>query len=145
MVVCISKWHKSISSGETWKTASAAGLRFIQILHQLGFDWNILKYTEIKGTLQRTNLSHHWKGKVTAGRGYVSFFFIAHLDFTVKYILKYCWLKKSCTTWHVWNPVNNGIFTISTGAGLLPSTVTCNIVVLHHWWGTVTVPTKCIH
>ena len=27
----------------------------------------------------------------------------------------YCWWKKSCTTWHAWNPVNNGIFTISTG------------------------------
>ena len=23
----------------------------------------------------------------------------------------YCWWKKSCTTWHVWNPINNGIFT----------------------------------
>ena len=27
----------------------------------------------------------------------------------------YCWWKKSCTTWHVWNLVNNGIFTISAG------------------------------
>ena len=35
----------------------------------------------------------------------------------------YGWWKKSCTTWHVWNPVKNGIFTISTGAGFLPSTV----------------------
>ena len=35
----------------------------------------------------------------------------------------YCWWKKSCTTWDIWNPVNNGIFTISTGAGCLPSTV----------------------
>ena len=33
-----------------------------------------------------------------------------------------CWLK-SCTTWDVWNPVDNGIFTIWTGAGFLPSTV----------------------
>ena len=23
----------------------------------------------------------------------------------------YCWWKKSCTTWHVWNPVKNWIFT----------------------------------
>ena len=36
---------------------------------------------------------------------------------------KYCWWKKSCTTQHVWHPVNNGIFTISTGTGFLPSTV----------------------
>ena len=35
----------------------------------------------------------------------------------------YCWWKNSCTTRHVWNPVNNGIFTISTGAGFLPPTV----------------------
>ena len=35
----------------------------------------------------------------------------------------YCWWKKSCTTQHKWNLVNNGIFTISTGAGFLPSTV----------------------
>ena len=27
------------------------------------------------------------------------------------------------TTWDIYNPVNNGIFTISTGAGFLPSTV----------------------
>ena len=38
-------------------------------------------------------------------------------------LLHYCWWKKSCTTWHVWNPVNYGIFTISTGAGSFPSTV----------------------
>ena len=34
-----------------------------------------------------------------------------------------CWWRKSCTTWDVKNLVNNGIFTISTGAGFLPSTV----------------------
>ena len=32
------------------------------------------------------------------------------------------WLK-SCTSWDVWNPINNGILYISTGAGFLPSTV----------------------
>ena len=35
----------------------------------------------------------------------------------------YCWWLKSCTTSDVWNPMNNGIFIISTGAGFLPSTV----------------------
>ena len=35
----------------------------------------------------------------------------------------YCRWLKSCTTWDVWNPINNGIFTISTGAGFQPSTV----------------------
>ena len=37
--------------------------------------------------------------------------------------LWYCWWKKSCTTWDVWNLVNNGTSYLSTGAGFLPSTV----------------------
>ena len=40
------------------------------------------------------------------------------------YITNYWWWKKSCTTLHVWNSVNNGILTISsTGAGFPPSKV----------------------
>ena len=35
----------------------------------------------------------------------------------------YCWWLKSCTTWDVWNLINNGINYISTGAGFQPSTV----------------------
>ena len=35
----------------------------------------------------------------------------------------YCWWLKSCTTWDVWNTINNGINNLSTGAGFLPSTV----------------------
>ena len=38
----------------------------------------------------------------------------------------YCWWKKSCSTWDVWNPANNGILAISTGAEFLPSTVSPN-------------------
>ena len=45
------------------------------------------------------------------------------------YPVTYCWWKKSCTTHHVWHPVNNGIFTISTGAGFLPPTV---VVIISH-------------
>ena len=37
--------------------------------------------------------------------------------------VKYCWWLKSCTTWDVWNPTNNGINYLSTGAGFQPSTV----------------------
>ena len=37
--------------------------------------------------------------------------------------LHYCWCTKSCTTWDVWNPINNGRNHISTGAGVCPSTV----------------------
>ena len=32
----------------------------------------------------------------------------------------YCWWLKSCTTWDVWKPVDNGIFTIWSGVGYLP-------------------------
>ena len=35
----------------------------------------------------------------------------------------YCWWLKSCTTWDVWNPINNGIIIILGGAGFQPSTV----------------------
>ena len=35
----------------------------------------------------------------------------------------YCWWLKSCTSYDGWNPINNGIFFISTGAGFQPSTV----------------------
>ena len=36
-------------------------------------------------------------------------------------LLWYCWWKKTCTTWDVQNPVNNGVNYLSTG--FLPSTV----------------------
>ena len=35
----------------------------------------------------------------------------------------FCWWLKSCTTWDVWNPINNGIYYLSTGARFQPSTV----------------------
>ena len=35
----------------------------------------------------------------------------------------YCWWLKSCTTWDVWNPINNGKNYLATGAGFQPSTV----------------------
>ena len=41
----------------------------------------------------------------------------------IAYVKTYCWWKKSCTTWDVKKLANNEIFTISTGAGFLPSTV----------------------
>ena len=34
----------------------------------------------------------------------------------------YCWWKKSCTTWNLWNHVNKGIFIMSSDAGFLPPT-----------------------
>ncbi len=38
----------------------------------------------------------------------------------------YCWWLKSCTTWDVWNPINNEISIILGGAGFQPSTVVIN-------------------
>ncbi len=43
----------------------------------------------------------------------------------------YCWWLKSSTTWDVWNPTNNGINYLSTGAGFQPSTV-LNYSILKH-------------
>ena len=40
-------------------------------------------------------------------------------------ICSYGGWKKSCTTLDDWNPINNGINHLSTGAGFLPSTVWC--------------------
>ena len=41
----------------------------------------------------------------------------------IKILLNHCLWKKSCTTWNVQTPVNNGMNYIPTGAGFLPSTV----------------------
>ena len=38
-------------------------------------------------------------------------------------MISYCWWKKSCTTWDVYNLVNHGTYYLSTGAGFQPSTV----------------------
>ena len=38
------------------------------------------------------------------------------------FLRKYCWWLKSCTTWDVWNPINNGKNYLSTGAGFQPGT-----------------------
>ena len=65
---------------------------------------------------------------------YVFFYFFRTLptlfqdfpNFSTAFILTYeqCSAElKSCTTWDVWNPINNGINYISTGAGFQPSTV----------------------
>ena len=43
----------------------------------------------------------------------------------------------SCSTWHVWNPVNNGIITISDGAEFLPSTVCLKKLLLLHLGGPI--------
>ena len=48
------------------------------------------------------------------------------ISFDMSLSIPYSWWKKSCTTWHVWNPVNNGINYLSSGAGLFPSTVSSN-------------------
>ena len=48
----------------------------------------------------------------------------------------YCWCKKSCATWDVWNLVKSGMNYLSTGAGFLPSTVIMLVLgsVYHIMW-----------
>ena len=46
--------------------------------------------------------------------------------------------KKSCTTLDGWNPINNGINHLSTGAGFLPSTV-CWPKMCPYWWDPKTI------
>ena len=52
--------------------------------------------------------------------------------------LFYCWWLKSCTTWDVWNPTNNGKNYLSTGAGFQPSTVS------HPPYSTLFFSYKCL-
>ena len=58
-----------------------------------------------------------------ASQRVVEFWEVEFLGGSCHLVRCYCWWKKSCTTWDVWNLVNNGIFIISTGAGFIPSTV----------------------
>ncbi len=44
--------------------------------------------------------------------------------------VNYCWWLKSCTTWDVWNPMNNGKNYLSTGAGFQPSTVSYSLLLI---------------
>ncbi len=47
----------------------------------------------------------------------------------------YGWWLKSCTTWDVWNPINNGKNYLSTGAGFQPSTVSSRSLMVTFWRG----------
>ena len=49
-------------------------------------------------------------------------------------VVTYCGWKKSCTTLDGWNPINNGIIHLSTGAGFLPSTVCQHWKFVTGWW-----------
>ena len=75
-----------------------------------------------KPTLQRSNLKYDETNELWTWLG--PFFGCFE---------SYCWWKKFCTTQHVWNPVNNGKFTIPTGAGFLPSTVLWIILYMYAW------------
>ena len=48
---------------------------------------------------------------------------IKHMINRQKKSTPYCGWLKSCTTWDVWNPIDNGKNYLSTGAGFQPSTV----------------------
>ena len=76
------------------------------------------------------SLQHCWRWRL------VAVVYFGHRAVSVGPVIKtagmilhenYCWWKKSCTTWDVYTAVNNGRFSISTGAGFLPSTVWCKL------------------
>ena len=53
-----------------------------------------------------------------------------------EYLHWYCWWKKSFTTCSLRNPMKRGIFSISTGAKFLPSTVGSYPIFLTDWGST---------
>ena len=67
---------------------------------------------------------------------------VPFLGFSIIPMKNYCWwFRNLATTQHAWNLVNNEIFTISTGARFLPSTVwqlsTSFKLVEAHWWSAL--------
>ena len=60
-----------------------------------------------------------WCGEVNVGK------FSKCIEVPKSYWVSYCWWLKSCTTWDVWNPKNNGINYQPqlVNAGFQPSTV----------------------
>ena len=61
--------------------------------------------------------------------------FVSHLGVVLIH-LRYGGWKKSCTVCYIRNPMKHGIFSISTGAGSLPSTAAaenCLTIVLHQY------------
>ncbi len=95
------------------------------------FDWNLR-------ILCTTNLrsKHWWNTGITPvinGAKTISSLWFLHTFWYVHppkiwgripgWLQYYCWWLKSCTTWDVWNPINNGKNYLSTGAGFQPSTV----------------------
>ena len=61
--------------------------------------------------------------KVGSGCAFFYIFTFLKHELSTVALCYYCWWKKSCTTWDIPNSVNNGINYLSTGAGLIPSTV----------------------
>ena len=60
-------------------------------------------------------------------------------------LMEYGGWKKSCTTWDGWNPMNNGINHLSTGAGFLPSTVCHEICDQQHETGLAKIGKFCLY
>ncbi len=68
-----------------------------------------------------------WNDEVFTGyRGYNSW--NSQTDFSWKWwFFRYCWWKKSCTSWYGKYPIIFRVFYIPGGAGFLPSTVSMGI------------------
>ena len=103
----VAKWHDGF--GPVWKARLLLWENWDN-WYPLG-NWHILPWEK----------ENHLQNELF--RGYVSFREGISLKVKVTKYKGYCWWKKSCTTWNVWNPVNNAINYLSNGAEFLPSTV----------------------
>ena len=110
---------------------------FLGRLWQFNFAWRRL---ERGNCLLNTTYFHHQKTTKSTFNKLVMIFYLAHASAEKirshvffafwKGGQNYCWWKKSCTTWDVKFPVNNGDNYLWTGAGFLPSTVSWQFLTL---------------
>ncbi len=83
------------------------------VLLGVGGEWkNVLKAKEVENVIFHFE-TKPWKQRKIA----------VHMHPHANWCHCYCWWLKSCTTWDVWNPINNGKNYLSTGAGFQPSAV----------------------
>ena len=73
----------------------------------------------------------------------ITYFFFSNYIYI--YICIILWMvAKSCTTLDGWNPINNGMNHLSTGAGLLPSTV-CICIIMYMYTYMYLYMYACAH
>ena len=74
--------------------------------------WQLYSPTVINSNRENEVVSHQVLGFTILAYCYLAFFCLFWPILAI-----YCGWKKSCTTLDGWNPINNGIYHLSTGAG----------------------------